>query len=155
MWKHSLHGYAGETTPNGPSRATTPCLSLRRASISEADLPCCRSTNMSLIVAMSRNSLPLSPDVPVLPNSSSACAWRRLRDSRTPSVALLRAEGKCGAENCCAGGSSGPGDAIDDGEKVGFGCATPICFSRLAKSAVMVSGRSGLIEAATMSMSAC
>lgn len=39
--------------------------------------------------------------------------------------------------------ASGNGEAIDDGEYVGFGCTMPIVRRRSAKSWVMNSGRSG------------
>ena len=96
----SIHD-AGATMPAGSSLATMPGLSLNRASISVADTPPCRSTSICFTVPISRNSLPLSVDLPRLSSSLLACASSRRRTSRTPRVALLDADGNCGDDKDC------------------------------------------------------
>ncbi len=59
-------------------------------------------------------------------------------------MALFEAAGNCGAANDWAeGGRSGNGDAVDEGENVGFGWAMPIFRRRWAKSGLMDSGWDG------------
>ncbi len=149
---HAASTLSADTRPSGPNLLTTPGFSLSLASISAAFSPRCRSTMMFLMVAMSRNSRPRSVDFPILSNSASACSCSRRRASSTPSVAFVLAEGKFGAGGYCCE-TSGKGDAVDDGEKVGFGCAMPIRFKRSEKAWLMGSAFSGLTEPARMSIS--
>lgn len=48
------------------------------------------------------------------------------------------------------GGAFGNMGALDEFEKMGFGCATPISFNRSANAAPMASGPDGSVESARM-----
>lgn len=166
---HTTHGYkrtlspisfchvAGETTLDGPNLATIPCLSFSRDSISAVDAPRCRSTNIFLRVATSRNSLPWLPDLPRFSNSLSAFAWIWRLAWSAPSVALVEAGGNCGGEKEDRAGenpSGNEGVAVDDGEKIGFGWATPIFLRRSANAGFTESKPEGSIDSAWIDMSA-
>jgi len=140
LTRHHQHHHTSETTPKAPSLATTPGLSLNSDSISADVSPRCRKYNIFRIVDTSRNSLPSDSSLPISANCCSARACSCRRASSTLSVVLLDVGGNCGfpREDGFEDMASENSPAVDDGENVGFGCATPICRRRSAKAASAV-----------------
>lgn len=84
----------------------------------------------------------------MLPNSSSASFWNLSRAWSADKVEFLDVDGNVEPED------SPPDmcEAIDEGEYVGFGCATPSCLSLSEKAGFATSGSCGSIESARIAV---
>lgn len=126
-----------------PSFSNNPFSKLSLFSTSCRGVPRSRRAKASTKVLMSTNLRPFVSLVPRVSNSISAwcCNWRLA--SSADSVGLVFEGVKVGLRE--SKGRSGPGiiwygTAVDDGEQVGLGCTTPICWRRWEKFPFTASG---------------
>lgn len=138
-----------EITPGLPSLSRSPAPSPNRLSMSAVEAPFSRIRIASRRRRMSTKRRPRASADPRSSISTSACRCSRPRASNVESIGLLANADFGGdrglvASNSPSGGS--PREAIEEGENVGFGWTTPICWRRWEKLSEWISASTGRPE---------